>query len=146
MKRLNRKCGVVPLHQDLSLPGGAGFHVWCPHPQPFSTPCREKASWALSFHLCQPPPAPLLNEGHCKRCFSLPSSQRSLLQGLDLLRAVCPALPPLSGPQQVGGASCFRTVAFSIYPNTPLLPVERSSRQHCPPPSSVSAGPSPSVG
>ncbi|KAF7460022.1 Hypothetical predicted protein [Marmota monax] len=35
--------------------------------------CREKVSWALSFHLCQPPPAPLLNEGHFKRCFSLHS-------------------------------------------------------------------------
>lgn len=90
MKRLNRKCGVVPLNHDLSLPGDAVLFVWCPHPQPFSTPCREKASWALSFHPCQPPPAPLLNEGHFKRCFSLHSSQLLLLRGHDLLRAVCP--------------------------------------------------------
>lgn len=135
----------MPLNHDLSLPGEAVLCVWCPHPQPFSTPCREKASWALSFHLCQPPPAPLLTEGHFKRCFSLHSSQLLLLHGL--FRAVFVQLTstgPL-GPQQVGGASClFRTVA-SIYPNAPLLPVEWSSRQHCPPPSSVSAGPCPSV-
>nr|XP_045220189.1 neuronal-specific septin-3 isoform X2 [Macaca fascicularis] len=49
---------------------------------------REKASWALSFHLCQPPPAPLLNEVHFKRCFSLHSSQLLLLQGQALFSAV----------------------------------------------------------
>lgn len=57
-------------------------------------PCREKASWALSFHPCQPPPAPLLNEGHFKHCFSLHSSQLFLLQGHDLFRACLSSPPP----------------------------------------------------
>ncbi|KAL4681240.1 hypothetical protein H8959_006717 [Pygathrix nigripes] len=65
-------------------PPSAGLHT-LNHSQP---PCREKASWALSFHLCQPPPAPLLNEVHFKRCFSLHSSQLLLLQGQALFSAV----------------------------------------------------------
>lgn len=74
-----------------------------------------------------------------------------LLQGHAPFSAV--RAPPTTtappSPLQVGGASClFRTVASSIDPNHPPLPVEWSSREreHCPPPSSVSAGPSPSLG
>lgn len=69
---------MAPLHHD---PQTSRCYVsvascWSLHPINRSQlPCREKASWALSFHLCQPPPAPLLNEGHFKRCFSLHSSQ-----------------------------------------------------------------------
>lgn len=69
-------------------------------------PCREKASWALSFHPCQPPPAPLLNEGHSKCCFSLHPSQLLLLRGRGLFSAVL-AQPTTTAPlssQQVGGA------------------------------------------
>lgn len=89
-------------------------------------PCREKASWALSFHPCQPPPAPLLNEGHFKRCFSLHSSQLLLLQGCALFRAVLAQPTTTTAPlssQEVGGAIClFRTVASSLYPNRPPPP------------------------
>lgn len=88
-------------------------------------PCREKASWALSFHPCQPPPAPLPNEGHSKRRSSLHSSQLFLLQGHALFSAVRvgpTTTAPLS-PQQMGGVSClFRTVAASIYPHHPSPP------------------------
>lgn len=122
---------------------------WSPHPQPFSTPCREKASWALSFHLCQPPPAPLLNEGHFKHRFSLHSSQLLLLQGHALLvwRMSSPPPQPLSAPSRwEGPAASLGQWLPPFIQTAPLLPVEWSSRQHCPPPSSVSAGPSPSVG
>lgn len=112
-------------------------------------PRREKASWALSFHLCQPPPAPLQNEGHFKRRSSLHSSQLLLLQGHALFSAVCvqPTPRPLSALSRwEGPAAPLGQLLLPFIQTTPLLPVEWSSRQHCPPPSSVSAGPSPSVG
>ena len=95
-----------------------------PHPQPFSTPCREKASWALSFHLCRPPPAPLQNEGHSECRSSLHPAQLFLLQGHVLFSAVRVG-PTTTAPQPSAdrGASClFRTVAASIYPHHPSPP------------------------
>lgn len=122
---------------------------WSPHPQPFSPPPprREKASWALSFRPCRPPPAPLLNEGHFKCCFSLHPSQLVLLQGRGLFRSML-AQPTTTAPPQLsagwrGQAASLGQLLPPFVQTTPLLPVEWSSRQHCPPPSS---GPSPSVG
>lgn len=117
--------GLSPLSRGLALPGEAVLCVCCQLPVStpstvLNSPCREKASWALSFHLCQPPPAPLLNEGHFKCCFSLIPSQLLWLQGHAPFSAVLvhpTSAAPLS-PQQVGGASCvFRTAASSVWPN-----------------------------
>lgn len=96
-----------PLSCGLALPGEAVLCVCCellvstPSPA-LNSPCREKASWALSFHPRQLPPAPLLNEVHFKRGFSLPhASQLLLLQGHAPLNAMLvqpTTTAPLSPP------------------------------------------------
>lgn len=113
---------VSPKPWCVTLPGEAVLCVCCRLPVStpstvLNSPCREKASWALSFHLCRPPPAPLLNEGHFKCCFSLipPSCYCCRATPLLVLRLSNPPAQPLLSPQQVGGASCgFRTVASCL--------------------------------
>lgn len=90
-----------------------------------NSPCREKASWALSFHLCQPPPAPLLNEGHFKCCFSL------IPPSCYCCRATPPLVPCLSSPpaqplsalgQWEGLAASLGQLLPPFSQTTPLLP------------------------
>lgn len=82
-----------------------------------NSPCREKASWALSFHLCQPPPAPLLNEGHFKCCFSLIPPSCYCCRATPLL------VPRLSSPpaQPLSALSRWEGLAASLGQMLPLF-------------------------
>lgn len=113
-----------------------------------NSPCREKVSWALSFHLCQPPPAPLLNEGHFKYCFSLipPSWYCCRATPLLVLCLSSPPAQPLSALTRWEGLAASLGQLLPLFSQTtPLLPMEWSSSQHHPAPSSVSAAPPPLV-
>ncbi|XP_008572499.1 PREDICTED: neuronal-specific septin-3 isoform X1 [Galeopterus variegatus] len=107
---------------------------------------REKASWALSFHLCQPPPAPLPNEAISSAASpSIPLSCYCC-RAKPFLVLCLSSLPPQPLSRWEGPAASLGQLLPPFTQITPLLPVEWSSRQHCPTASSLSAGPSPSIG
>lgn len=122
VERLSRR-GVLGTPKSCSQPPWRScFDVtaascWSAHPHPFSPlPCREKASWALSFHPCQPPPAPLLNEGHFKLLLP-PFLSAVIAAGPGPLVPCCSAtLCGWEGPT-------------APQPNHPSCPEEQSSHQ-----------------
>lgn len=141
-------------------------------PQPWSQPpwrscsvCLLPAAGLHTLNRSQPP-AGRRPPGHCPstcaghplphcRMKAIPSAAPpSIPLSSSCCRATCslalcvsgPPPQPLS-PQQIGGpAASLGQLLLPFIHTTPLLPVEWSSRQHCPPLSSVSADPIPSVG